>query len=116
MQAAWERLSLALGELITSAPIKQRLLMAFENHLEELNAETLPLPVRQEFAELVSRLTHVVPGRGETRVNATVRKMSNQDAEACCALILHMLVSLHREALVSAGPAADVVPLRVAER
>ena len=115
MQAAWERLSLALGELTTAAPIKQRLVDAFEKHLEELDTAQLPQSVRQDFAELVDRLSQVPGGRAESCAHATVRKMSNQDAEACCALVVHMLVTLHREALISAGPAAEVVPLRAAE-
>jgi hypothetical protein len=115
MQAAWERLSLALGELTSSAPIKQRLVSAFSTHFQGVDPDTLPGSIRGDFRELAGRLSVVPPSPGESSINATIRKMSNQDAEACCALIVRMLVTLHREALAAAGPAAEVVPLRAAE-
>lgn len=94
MNAAWESFHRAALELATADPIKQRLTRSFSNHLNDLDAASLPPEIRGEFQQLVTRLTEVRPLRGETAIMATVRKMSNDEAAACAREILELMASV----------------------
>ena len=94
MSAAWESLHHAALEFATADSIKQRVIKAFSTHLEELDLENLPPDLRTDFKQLTDRLTAVRPLRGETAVNATVRKMSNEDASSCAQQILELMARL----------------------
>jgi hypothetical protein len=64
-------------------------------------------------------LAGVQPLRGEDAVVASVRKMSNQQADDCAALIIEIFGTLCRgESLVqrSQAPVASIVQLRSIER
>lgn len=115
MQPAWERLYGATSSLVASGSIKERLSEAYLRHLNDLDAAHVPREIRDEFVALSHALTAVPPLKGETAVAATVRKMSNEQADRCAAMIVDMLGSLYRSQVVSAGPAADVVALHAAE-
>jgi hypothetical protein len=101
MSVAWESFHRATHELASSASIKQRLTVAFSNHLKDLEPESLPPELRPRFQELHARLSRVKPLRGETAVWATVRKMSNDEAETIARRIVELLGELapHREPL-----------------
>jgi hypothetical protein len=75
-------------ELAKSAPIKQRLACAFSNHLRHVDAAQLPAALRCEFHDLVRGLEAVPPLPGESPVQATVRKMSAEDADLFAARIV----------------------------
>jgi hypothetical protein len=106
MIAAWESFHRAAHELASAAPIKQRLTIAFSKHLEELVVEDLPAEMRSVFMEISSQLTSVRPLRGESAVWATVRKMSNDEAECVARRIVQMLgdPALHRDQSVRGKP------------
>lgn len=91
MNAAWESLHLASRELASYSHIKQRLIIAYSKHLEELDPRQLPKEVRAEFQSIRRQLTCVRPLRGETAVAATVRKMSVEEAGACAQKIVALL-------------------------
>jgi hypothetical protein len=101
MSVAWESFHRATQELASSASIKQRVTAAFSNHLKELEPESLPPELRPRFQELHGRLNRVTPLRGETAIWATVRKMSNDEAETVARCIVELLGELapHREQL-----------------
>jgi hypothetical protein len=97
-----ENLHCATLELVRSTAIKQRLIAA-ARHLTPLAEEQLPHETRGSFAQLMRSLAGVQPQRGEDAVVASVRKMSNQQADDCAGLIVEIFGALCR---------ADSVPQR----
>src|SRR4029077_3633527 len=81
MNTAWEQLEGAALSLARSGPIKDRLADAYRNHLALVNPDELPDALREEFRACHDALTHRRPLRGEDAVRATVRKMSNREAD-----------------------------------
>lgn len=79
---AWQRLHAATSELVTSAPIKFRLTEAFCRHLMHVDPAELPVPVRQSFESLCLELQSVRPLRGESAAQATIRKLSDSEAQS----------------------------------
>nr|MBO2488689.1 hypothetical protein [Gammaproteobacteria bacterium] len=97
MSNAWESLFAATAVLASAGPIKQRLVDAFRTHLASLNADELPSELREEFSSISSTLQCVRPMRGETAVQATVRKMSDIEAGNVARRIVNMLGALARQ-------------------
>ncbi len=85
---AWGKLHAATLELAKATPIKQRLTCAFSKHLKYIDASDLPPALRCEFHDLLRGLEAVAPLPGETPVQATVRKMSAEDADVVAARIV----------------------------
>jgi hypothetical protein len=114
MISAWECFHFATLELVRSIPIKQRLVAAYRRHLAALTSDQIPSEARESFAQVVRALTGVVPHRGEDGVTASVRKMSNQEADDCAALIVEIfgMVSKPQHAETRAS---NVVPLHAIE-
>jgi len=98
MSTAWEQLEGAALSLARSAPIKERLADAYRNHLALVNAEELPDALREEFRACHDALTRERPQRGEDAVRATVRKMSNQQADEVACSVVRLFAALAREA------------------
>jgi len=115
MISAWENLHFATLELVRSTPIKQRLVCAYRRHLAAIPADQLPVEVRESFAQMMRSLCGVVPLRGEDAVAASVRKMSNQEADDCAALIVEIFGITCRTLLNSARQSAAVVQLHSTE-
>jgi hypothetical protein len=114
MVNAWENLHCATLELVRSTSIKQRLISA-ARHLTPLVEDQLPNETRGSFAQLMRLLGGVQPQRGEDAVVASVRKMSNQQADDCAALIVEIFGALCRlESLAqrSQTPVSSIVQLR----
>ena len=78
---AWQRLYAATRELVTSAPIKYRLTEAFCCHLIHVDAAELPVPVRPALLDLLRELQVATPLHGESAARATIRKLSDRDAQ-----------------------------------
>jgi hypothetical protein len=119
MVNAWENLHCAALELVRSTPIKQRLISASRHLTPLVDRDELPSEIRGSFAQLMQALAGVQPLRGEDAVVASVRKMSNQQADDCAALIIEIFGTLCRgESLVqrSQAPLASIVQLRSIER
>lgn len=110
MVNAWERFHHATLELVRSAPIKQRLISAYRHHLSDLQQDQLPGELRDSFERMQRTFTGVQPLRGEDAVAASVRKMSNQDADECAALIVEIFGSISRANATVQRPTA--VPLK----
>ena len=98
MSTAWEQLEGAALSLARSRPIKERLADAYRNHLALVNAEELPDALREEFRACHDALTRERPLRGEDAVRATVRKMSNQQADEVACSVVRLFAALAREA------------------
>jgi hypothetical protein len=75
-------------ELVSHLPLKQRLINAYSKHLEHLEADLLPSVAASEWSRLKTELTAHSPMKGETAIQATVRKLSAADLEALAARIL----------------------------
>jgi hypothetical protein len=87
---AWECFHFATLELVRSTPIKQRLISAYRRYLDSLPEEAVPDEIRELFGQVMRSLRGVQPLRGEDAVAASVRKMSNQEADDCAALIVEI--------------------------
>src|SRR5882757_9842543 len=96
MTEAWECLHFATLELVRSTPIKQRLISAYRRHLAPFPEDQLPGEVRESFGQVMRSLRGVQPLPGEDAVAAAVRKMSNQEADECAALIVEIFGSMCR--------------------
>lgn len=90
---AWQRLHAATSELVTSAPIKFRLTEAFCRHLMHVDPAELPVPVRQTFQSLCLELQSVRPLRGESAAHATIRKLSDSEAQSFAKRIVELWVA-----------------------
>jgi hypothetical protein len=116
MISAWESLHFATLELVRSTPIKQRLVTAYRRHLCALPEDQLPTEVRDTFGRVMKALHGVQPLKGEDAVAASVRKMSNQEADDCAAHIVEIFGVTCRELLNAARVSAEVVQLHGTER
>jgi hypothetical protein len=90
MVSAWECFHFATLELVRSTPIKQRLICAYRRHLASLQESDIPIEVRECYGQVIRSLCGVAPLRGEDAVTASVRKMSNQEADDCAAHIVEI--------------------------
>jgi len=112
MISAWENLHFATLELVRSIPIKQRLISAYRRHLASVAEDQLPSEVRGSFAQVMRSFSGVPPLRGEDAVVASVRKMSNQEADDCAALIVEIFGVMCRADHGTAHPSADASTAR----
>ena len=89
-----QRFAEALKTLIADGPIKLRLAQAFAVHLADLAETEFPGGLRRDFANLQEALSRVAPAGSESRVRATVQKMSADEARGHAATILNLYVAL----------------------
>jgi hypothetical protein len=108
MIQAWECFHSATLELVRSTPIKQRLISAYRRYLAPFPEEQLPGEVRESFGKVMRWLRGVQPLPGEDAVAASVRKMSNQEADECAALIVEIFGSMCRIKVAPSRPNAVV--------
>jgi hypothetical protein len=69
---------------------------AYGLHLASVQYDEVPREIREEFAALGSSLSSVPPLRGETTVQASVRKMSDHEAAMHALRIVNLLGSMVR--------------------
>ena len=100
MSTALEEFEAAALSLARSGPIKDRLTDAYRNHLALVNPEELPAALRAEFHACHDALTRERPLPGEDAVRATVRKMSNQDADEVACAVVRLFAAVARATLV----------------
>jgi hypothetical protein len=96
MSSAWENFLAATAILASAGPVKQRLADAYRAHLAAVEEDDLPREIREEFCSLANCLSCVRPMRGETAVQATVRKMSDREAGHFATRIVSMLAVIAR--------------------
>ena len=94
--SAWGTLHAATVELAKGTPLKQRLVVAFSMHLTGLDAGAVPAPLRGEFISLLEAFEAVTPLRGETAIQATVRKMSADEADRIASRIVTLFGQVAR--------------------
>ena len=110
-----ERFAAAAQTLIADGPIKQRLTAAYSQHLADVTDAGLPPALRREFADLQAAFSRVAPAGSETRVRASVQKMSPREATGHAATILKLYVELV-SGVERAEPLKVVAPGRKAPR
>lgn len=119
MPRIYDRLESATLFFARSGAIKERLEGAWRQCLATLDADDLPREIRLPFLELSSAMQRERPLRGEDAVRATIRKMSNEDAERYAASIVRMFCRMTRqqelELSLPAPQSAAVVQLFAAE-
>jgi len=113
--SVWESLHFATLELVRSTPIKQRLISAYRRHLASVAEDQLPTEARDSFSQVMRSLAGVQPLRGEDAVAASVRKMSNQEADDCAALIVEIFGLTCQAEANTSRQTASVVQLRSVE-
>ncbi len=111
----------ATMSLTRAAPIKDRIADAYKNYLVHIHEKDLPTDVWEEFRALTDTLTRVEPElRGDDALRATIRKMSNSDAEIAASAVVRMFGAVSRAmAARERGAntqinATNVVPLHTA--
>ena len=91
MTRVYDRLESATLQLARSGAIKDRLEGAWRQCLANLEADDVPHEWRRQFIELSGQMQRERPLRGEDAVRATIRKMSNDEAEGHAVIIVRML-------------------------
>ena len=99
--------------LARAGALKDRLNDAYRNHLSCIDEAELPKELREDFRSLSNTLTRERPLlRGEDAARATIRKMSNGEAEAAATSVVKMFCALQRGAgTPRPAPSATIVPL-----
>ncbi len=111
MSNVWECFHSATLELVRSTPIKSRLTGAFRRYLADLKEEQIPREARANFIKVVQSLSSVKPLPGEDPVAASVRKMSNHEADECAAMIVEIYGAMNGATQVPVKQTASIVPL-----
>jgi hypothetical protein len=93
-----DRFYAAVSVLAGDGHIKQRLMKAYRDHLDDIVEDDLPRELREPFRELRSRLHCVAPLNGEGPVCASVRKMSVSEASECAVAVVTLYGDIIREA------------------
>jgi hypothetical protein len=93
-----DRFYAAVSVLAGDGHIKQRLMKAYRDHLDDIVEDDLPRELREPFRELRSRLHCVAPLNGEGPVCASVRKMSVSEASECAVAVVTLYGDVIREA------------------
>ncbi len=89
-----ERFAEAVQTLVGDGPVKQRLIRAFGEHLGDLDGADLPPALRPGFSELQTALSCRVPAGTESRVQASVQKMSAAEAGDYAGAIVELYAAL----------------------
>jgi hypothetical protein len=89
-----QRFAEAVQILVGDGPVKQRLASAYSEHLADLTENELPGPLRCAFGELQAAMTRIAPVGKETRVRASVQKMSPAEASGHAGTIVKLYVEL----------------------
>ncbi|HKC17709.1 MAG TPA: hypothetical protein VKC11_13495 [Steroidobacteraceae bacterium] len=94
------RLEAAVTLLAGDGTLKERLAAAYREHLDDIDELELPNEVQLEYSQM-SRTMHLARALpGDNVVRASVRKLSNEEAQRFAALIVRMY-SLRMQSLTS---------------
>src|SRR6202035_3409845 len=118
MKTAWEKFQSATLCLARSGGSKDRLTEAYRNYLALVAEEDLPKEVREDFRAVSRALTRERPLlRGEDAFRATIRKMSNDEADQIASTVVLMFAAIPRSytPVIRSMNSAQVVPLYLAE-
>ena len=98
MNATLDKFRGAALSLARSGSIKDRLTDAYRNHLAFVEESELPTELVEEFRAVSYALNRQRPLlRGEDTFRATVRKMSNTEAEEVASCVVRLFGEMSRE-------------------
>ena len=97
MSRVYDRLESATLHFARSGAIKERLEGAWRQCLANIEVDDVPRELRLQFLELSSQMQRERPLRGEDAVRATIRKMSNEEAEHHASIIVRMFCRMTRQ-------------------
>lgn len=83
--------------------------MAYSRHLAALNSEEIPREYREEFLAIGVSLSAVAPLRGETAIQASIRKMSDFEAAGHALRIINLMGALIRAQIQPRQPVLRAV-------
>jgi hypothetical protein len=89
-----QRFAEAVRTLIGDGPVKIRLVQAYAANLADLADVEFPAGLRRDFVDLQVALSRVAPVGNESRVRASVQKMSPDEAGSHAATIVKLYVEL----------------------
>jgi hypothetical protein len=118
MKTAWEKFQSATVCLARSGGIKERLTDAYRNYLALVAEEDLPKELREDFRAFGRALTREPPLlRGEDAFRATIRKMSNEEADQIATMVVLIFAAIPRSftPVMRSLSSAQIVPLHLAE-
>lgn len=116
--SAWEKLQGATLSLARSGALKDRITEAYRNHLSMLEETELPKDLRETFRTVSDSLTRERPlVRGDDAFRATIRKMSNDEAEEVATSVVRLFGAVQQRGTGASRThnGAQVVPLYIAE-
>jgi hypothetical protein len=102
----------AVSVLAGHGHIKQRLIAAFEDNLEAIDENELPIPVKQSFSDLKHLMHRVAPLNGEGPICASVRKMSVDEANQCA----QIMVDIYGDMIRHSDSGQESLPLQIDDR
>jgi len=98
MSITLEKFRGAALSLARSGSIKDRLTVAYRNHLAFVDESELPIELVEEFRAVSYALNRQQPLlRGEDTFRATVRKMSNSEANEVASCVVRLFGEISRE-------------------
>jgi hypothetical protein len=97
MSRVYDRLESATLHFARSGAIKDRLEGAWRQCLSKIDADDIPHELRLQFLELAAQIQRERPLRGEDALRATIRKMSNEEAERHASTIVRMFCRVTRQ-------------------
>ena len=118
MNTTWEKFQGATLSLARSGALKERITQAYRNHLSRIDEAELPKELREDFRSVNRALTRERPlVRGDDAFRATIRKMSNDEAEEVATSVVRMFCALPRASVTAIRPlsSAQMVPMYIAE-
>ncbi len=89
-----ERFEAAVSALVGEGSVKDRLVAAYSEHLDDLEDSELPRGLRTTFEDLHTALHAVKPTGREPCVRATIRKMSKLQAGSHARTIVSLYADL----------------------
>ncbi len=96
MSNSLELLQDAALVLTQAGTVKDRLVSAYTNHLSYLDASLVPDKFRDEFESMCEAMHRERPLPRENPVRASVRKMSNDEANGYAALVVKIYGAVAR--------------------
>lgn len=84
------KLETAVTILVGHGALKDRLALAYADCLEQLDEQDLPIEVQDEFAQMTQAMHRARALPGDNIVRASIRKLSNEEAQRYAALVLRM--------------------------
>jgi hypothetical protein len=118
MHNSWQRFRAAALIMARSGTVKERLLSAYRQQLADINPDTFPADLREDFLALRRALTREKPLRGEDALAATIRKLSSHEAEELASSLVEIFVRMsfaegleHFSGTGAPVTSAQVIPL-----